>query len=78
MQMCLSLWLITQLKIFHTVYCLLLSAEKIDECRHFCEEFIKCTSQCMPQYSHRLTTHLLHLADHLQDFGPADCYNIER
>ena len=70
----LSLWLI-----FSAVYCLLLSAEKIDECRYLCEEFVKPTAQITPQYLHRLKTHLLlHLTDHLCDFGAANCYNTEK
>ena len=45
--------------IFCVVCCLPLSAEKIDECRYLCKEFVKPTAQIMCQYSNQFKTHLL-------------------
>ena len=56
-----------------------LSVTDIENVRVLCQDFVRCCSSYMPEFSKRLKTHLfLHIADHLSEFGPLDCYNTER
>ena len=50
-----------------------------DEYQKLCQDFVIASSQCMPSYSKRSKVHLLlHLTDHLLEFGPATCFSTER
>ena len=67
------------IKVFRLAYCIPFCYDKVHYYRESCQQFMSCISSYMPEYSKRLKSHLvLHLVDHMCDFGPTDCYNTER
>uniref|UniRef100_A0A1X7UVS3 C2H2-type domain-containing protein n=1 Tax=Amphimedon queenslandica TaxID=400682 RepID=A0A1X7UVS3_AMPQE len=66
-------------KVFRLAYCVRFQMNDAQLWKDICCDFVQCAVSYMPAYAKRLKTHLiLHLVDHIVDFGPTQGYNTER
>ena len=66
-------------QVFKLVYCEKFTPDKVESMKSVCLEFARAVDRHCPELRKKLKIHLLlHLPDHMLQFGPASGFNTER
>jgi len=71
-----GVWIILQ--VFKVAYCQHFKLSNSEECQQVCEKFVRDVQDHFPELQ-KVKIHLiLHMPQHMKDFGPASIFNTER